>query len=81
MKVIDDRPQPHVLKVERAVLAAMIINSDNLDIAITANLSIDCFYSHIHREIFSCMYQMKANGQQIDLISLSTLSSSASVLP
>lgn len=67
-----DNIPPNDGKVERAVLAAIILNSDNLDIALTDNLSVDCFYFLEYREIFSAMFQMKAAGRQIDLISLSS---------
>lgn len=72
---------PHDGKVERAVLAAIILNADNLDSGLTANLSVDSFYFLEHREIFSCMFQMKANSEKIDIISLcSRLSNSGKIL-
>ncbi len=70
--VAGDRPQPHNLDAERAVLAAMLREPRPcVDMAIEHLGSAEVFYSHIHREIFQAIWDLHNAGElQIDLISV-----------
>ncbi len=64
-----NRPQPHCLEIERAILAAVLrkgeitrINDNRVD--------IDTFYSHIHREVFKAALDVKKGGSHIDLLTV-----------
>lgn len=55
----DNRPQPHNLEAERAVLSAMLREpSSCIDIAIENLRGSDVFYSHVHREIFKSLVRI-----------------------
>lgn len=66
---INERPMPHNLEIERAILSAVLrkgeitrINDNRVD--------IDTFYSHIHREIFKAALDVKKNGSHVDLLTV-----------
>jgi replicative DNA helicase len=67
-----DRPQPHNLEAERAVIAAMLRDPDAcIDIAMENLGSAEVFYSHAHRELFNALVELKNdNTLGVDLISL-----------
>ncbi|MDD3153780.1 MAG: replicative DNA helicase [Victivallaceae bacterium] len=71
--VMADRPQPHDLTVERAVLSAMLREPNPcIDLAVE-NLGVNSqvFYSHAHRVIYDAVMEMRKVGStQIDLVSL-----------
>ncbi len=70
--VVNERPQPHNLEVERAVLAAMLREPQPcVDMVIEQLSSAEAFYSHIHREVFKAidaLYNKSDLG--VDLISV-----------
>ena len=70
--VVNERPQPHNLEVERAVLAAMLREPQPcVDMVIEQIGQADAFYSHVHREIFKVidtLYNKSDLG--VDLISV-----------
>ncbi|MDD5596977.1 MAG: replicative DNA helicase [Victivallaceae bacterium] len=70
--VINERPQPHSLEAERAVLAAMLREPRPCIDMVTEQLgTADAFYSHIHREVFKAvdaLYNQSDLG--VDLISV-----------
>lgn len=60
-----DRPQPHNLAAERAVLGAMLRQPKTcVDMAIELLGSADVFYSHIHREIFQSMVSIHTGDRR-----------------
>ncbi|MEI8244510.1 MAG: replicative DNA helicase [Lentisphaerota bacterium] len=67
-----DRPQPHNLEAERAVIAAMLREpSPCVDIVLELLKNENVFYSHIHREIFKAVTAIHKKGDMdIDLISI-----------
>jgi replicative DNA helicase len=77
-----DRPQPHDLEAEKAILAAMMLEPNPcIDIATEKLGSASCFYSPAHSTIFktlSTLYNDK--DMDIDLISLSSELKSQGVL-
>jgi replicative DNA helicase len=70
--VAEDRPQPHNLDAERAVLAAMLREPQPcVDIAIENIGNADAFYSHIHREVFNAITKLYNDTDLgVDLISV-----------
>ncbi|MDD5697206.1 MAG: replicative DNA helicase [Victivallaceae bacterium] len=69
---VNERPQPHNLEVERAVLAAMLREPRPcIDMVIEQLGGADAFYSHLHREVFKAvdlLYNHRNLG--VDLISV-----------
>jgi replicative DNA helicase len=70
--VINERPQPHSLEAERAVLAAMLREPRPcVDMVIEQLGTADAFYSHIHREIFKAIDALyNESDLGVDLISV-----------
>lgn len=70
--LISDRPQPHNLEAEKAVIAAILREPyPCVDIAIELLNNEEVFYSHIHREIFKAALEIYRNKQRnIDLVSI-----------
>ncbi len=67
----EDRPQPHSLETEKAVLAAMLKEPASCgNSAIELLGSADVFYSHVHREIFQAVCTLLGDAGEVDLISL-----------
>ena len=70
---VAERPSPHNLDIERAVLSAMLRDPSYCGSKVVELLGdASAFYSQIHREIFSAfmrLYDVNANG--IDVLSLS----------
>jgi replicative DNA helicase len=64
-----DRPVPHNLEAERAVLGAILIHNDALDHAVQVLGSSD-FFRDAHQRIFGGMVQLSERGNAIDLITL-----------
>ena len=70
--MLTDRPQPHNLEAEKAVIAAILREPyPCVDIAIELLNNEEVFYSHIHREIFKAALEIYRNKQRkIDLVSI-----------
>lgn len=70
--ITEDRPQPHNLDAEKAVIAAMLREPHPcVDIAIEHLQNDEVFYSHIHREIFKAINDVYNNtDMSVDLISV-----------
>ena len=70
--IAEDRPQPHNLEAEKAVIAAMLREPHPcVDIAIELLHNEEVFYSHIHREIFKTVTEIYNNTEMsVDLISI-----------
>ena len=70
--VANERPQPHNLEVERAILASMLREPQPcVDMVVELLGTPDAFYSHIHREIYKAieiLYNTSDFG--VDLISV-----------
>ena len=69
---VNERPQPHNLTVERAVLAAMLREPQPcVDLVIERIGSADAFYSHVHREVFKAIDTIyNKSDLDVDLISV-----------
>ncbi|OGV48830.1 MAG: replicative DNA helicase [Lentisphaerae bacterium GWF2_52_8] len=67
----DDRPQPHNLDAERAVLAAALLEPQPcLDLAMERLGSAKVFYAPAHRLLFKCLQDLHSKNMGIDLISV-----------
>lgn len=66
---INNRPQPHSLEIERAILSAVLRNGEITRIN-DNRVDVDTFYSHIHREIFKAALNVKSNGSHVDLLTV-----------
>ncbi len=68
----EDRPQPHDLKAEKAVLSSMMMEpSYCVPTAIAKLKSEKAFYSPVHRVIFKTIFDLTQKNVNIDFISLS----------
>jgi replicative DNA helicase len=68
----DDRPQPHNLNAEKAVIAAMLLEPGIcIDFAIEKLGDEKVFYSPAYRTLFKTIVDMHKNDIGVDLISLS----------
>jgi len=69
----DDRPQPHNLDAEKAIIASMLLEPGYcIDQAIEKLGSEEVFYSPAHRAIFKCIHSLHIQHMGVDLISLSS---------
>ena len=70
--ISEDRPQPHNLEAEKAVIAAMLREPRPcVDIVLELLQNENVFYSHIHREIFKAIKAIyNKTEMSIDLISI-----------
>jgi len=59
---------PHSPHAEQAVLGCLLMDPEAIK---TLHLSADDFYSNRNQLIFATMYQMHANGKQLDYLTLS----------
>ncbi len=82
----EDRPQPHSLETERAVLAAMLRNPEfcvGISVEIFGGMNKskkkrridepgieDVFYSPVYRDLFKTIRQMDDDGIKIDILSV-----------
>jgi len=64
----EDRPQPHNLETERAVLAAILREPTSCGEEAIELLgpNPDVFYSHVHREIYRCALDLKRDNVEVD---------------
>ena len=70
--ILPDRAQPHNLKVEQAVLAAMLRDSNSCVDTVVGKLgtSGDAFYSAAHRAVFAAIIELHKNDVTADLLSV-----------
>ena len=68
----EDRPQPHNLETERAVLAAILREPTTCGERVVELLgeNPDAFYSHVHREIFKTVLELKKQNVEVDPITV-----------
>lgn len=64
-----DRPLPHNLEAERAVLGAVLLHNDALPVAASVIDGND-FFRDAHRRIFEKMVLLQGRGEEIDLVTL-----------
>ncbi len=70
----EDRPQPHSLETEKAVLAAMLREPSSCGVSSAEYLgeeSENVFYSHTHREIYKAINGILADSGEVDLLTVS----------
>ncbi len=64
-----DRPLPHNLEAERAVLGAVLLNAEAIQRAVEFITDKD-FFRDAHRRIFAKMIELMERGQAIDFITI-----------
>ena len=64
-----DRPLPHNLEAERAVLGAILLNAEAIHQAVEYIRDVD-FFRDAHRRMFAKMLGLMEHGQAIDFITL-----------
>ncbi|MBC7346061.1 MAG: replicative DNA helicase [Clostridia bacterium] len=64
-----NRPLPHSLEAEQAVLGAMLLEREAIYVALEA-LRPDDFYHEAHRALFQVMVSMSDRGQAVDLVTV-----------
>lgn len=64
-----DRPLPHNLEAERAVLGAVLLNNEAYAVA-AKRIGAQDFYRLAHRKVFEKMGRLAARGAVIDLVTL-----------
>jgi replicative DNA helicase len=64
-----DRPLPHNLEAERAVLGAVLLNAEAIHRAVEFVTDRD-FFRDAHRRIFAKMIELMERGQAIDFITI-----------
>jgi replicative DNA helicase len=67
--VVSERTLPHNLEAERAVLGAVLIRNDALNVA-TEYLDAHDFFREAHRVVFDTMILLSERGKAIDLVTL-----------
>ena len=69
--VLPDRAQPHALKVERAVLGAMLREPEScIDLAVAQFGGQEVFYAPQHRVIYATLLELHNESRNADLVSL-----------
>ena len=66
-----DKVPPHDLDVERAVLGAMMLEPEAMDIGYDILGSGDAFYSERHRKIYQAMLELYRRRDNVDLLTVS----------
>ncbi len=67
---VPDRPLPHDLAAERAVLAAVLLDNDALA-EVEGLLTPDDFYEPKHATVWSSFVKLRGRGERIDVITVS----------
>jgi replicative DNA helicase len=67
--VVSERTLPHNLEAERAVLGAILIRNDALNVA-TEFVDAHDFFRDAHRAVFDTMVLLSERGKAIDLVTL-----------
>ena len=76
-----DRPPPHNLNIEKAILGAMLLEEEARGIAIEKISSSNVFYYPAHQKIFSTIADLFSKGDSsIDIFTISSHLSSEGVL-
>ena len=69
--MLPDRAQPHALKVERAVLGAMLREPEScIDLAVAQFGGQEVFYAPQHRVIYATLLELHNETRNADLVSL-----------
>ena len=66
---VSERPLPHNLEAEKAVLGAVLIDHEQINLAAELIDSRD-FYRHAHQQIFDKMVSLRLRDEVIDLVTL-----------
>lgn len=69
MTTLDDRPQPHSLEAEKAVLGAVLMHGVGLDAA-AEHVKPLHFFRDAHKRIFTAMQRLATSKTEIDLVTL-----------
>ena len=65
-----DTPTPCDLEAEEAVLGAMLLMPQSIDVVLDARLSADDFYFDSHREVFRALLRLYQSGREPDHVTL-----------
>ncbi|MBN2640367.1 MAG: hypothetical protein JXR78_01800 [Victivallales bacterium] len=65
-----DRPQPHSLEVERAVLAAMLREDECVSMVLNSGVTVDAFYSVIYAEVFKAIESLRKSNRTADMLTV-----------
>ena len=65
-----ERVPPHNLDAESAVLGALLLSKDALDVVIQVLKPAD-FYRQAHKVLFETISAMSSEGQEVDVLTLS----------
>ncbi|MCS5701588.1 MAG: replicative DNA helicase [Acidobacteria bacterium] len=66
---VSERPLPHNLEAEKAVLGAVLIHDEQFNIAVEL-INAQDFYRHAHQQIFDKMVSLRERNEVIDLVTL-----------
>ena len=67
---VSERPLPHNLEAEKAVLGAVLIHSTQINLAVELGIASQDFYLHAHQQIFDKMVSLSERDEVIDLVTL-----------
>ena len=67
---VSERPLPHNLEAEKAVLGAVLIHSTQINLAVELGIASQDFYRHAHQQIFDKMVSLSERNEVIDLVTL-----------
>ena len=67
---VSERPLPHNLEAEKAVLGAVLIHSPLINLAVELGIASQDFYRHAHQQIFDKMVSLSERNEVIDLVTL-----------
>ena len=72
--LIGDKPLPHSLEAERAVLSCLLQDpSGTMDLVLGKLSTNECMYSPVHRRLYECIRDMRSESKQpsqIDIIAI-----------
>jgi len=71
-ELINERIPPHNLEAEQSVLGAIFLDPEAI-VKCSAMLTSDDFYRNNHQKIYASMLQLNANGNPVDVITVSQL--------
>ena len=67
---VSERPLPHNLEAEKAVLGAVLIHDTQINLAVELGIASQDFYRHAHQQIFDKMVSLSERNEVIDLVTL-----------
>ena len=67
---VSERPLPHNLEAEKAVLGAVLIHNPQINLAVELGIASQDFYRHAHQQIFDKMVSLSERNEVIDLVTL-----------